>query len=514
MDFRILGPLEVSHDGRAVPVTGTRQRELLALLLLDAGRVVSSDRLMEELWGANQPAAGSTALRVRVSQLRKALKSGGDDMLITRPPGYALLVPRDGLDLWRFERALEEGERALRADPQRALDALSRALAEWRGAPLVDVAHASFAQAATVRLEELRASALELRIEAELALGRHATLIGELYALTSEHPLRERLSAQLMTALYRDGRQADALAAYRAARERLVEEIGIEPGPELKALEARILAQDPDLASQRAPTARPARTVLAVCTDSCAPAAVADRLAATSDGEAVAVGLVRAGDDLTGTSAQLRATAPSARVATFTTDDPAEDTIRLAAEQDAAILLLATPGTPEIDERTATVLRAAACDVAMLAGDYSPGAGAGPVLVPFSGHGHDWAAAELGAWLGQGAVTLLGVRSRDGARDASRLLASASLALQRGAGVRAETLLTGDGAVGMLEAATGAAALVVGLSDRWQTEGLGKARTQLLHDAPCPVLLVRRGVRPGGLAPPEAHTHFIWSAGA
>ena len=515
MDFRILGPLEVSHDGRAVPVTGTRQRELLALLLLDAGHVVSSDRLMEELWGAKQPAAGSTALRVRVSQLRKVLKPGGEQMLVTRPPGYALLVPRDGLDLWRFERALEEGERALRADPQRALDALTQALAEWRGAALSDVAHAPFAQAATVRLEELRASALELRIEAELALGRHATLIGELYALTGEHPLRERLSAQLMTALYRDGRQAEALAAYRAARERLVEEIGIEPGPELKALEARILAQDPDLVTQQAPTSRPARIVLAVCTDGSAPATVAERLAAASDGEAVAVGLVRAGGDLTATTAQLRATAPSARVAAFTTDDPAADTVRLAVEQDAAILLLAFPSAPEIDHQTAAVLRAAACDVAMLAGDDSSGAGAGggPVLVPFSGHSHDWAAAELGAWLGQGAVTLLGVRRRDGARDASRLLASASLALQRGAGVRAETLLTGDGAIGMLEAATGAAALVVGLSDRWQTEGLGKARTQLLREAPCPVLLVRRGVRPSGLAPPEAHTRFTWSVG-
>ena len=137
----------------------------------------------------------------------------------------------------------------------------------------------------------------------------------------------------------------------------------------------------------------------------------------------------------------------------------------------------------------------------MLADDHIPRAG--PVLVPFSGHSHDWAAAELGAWLGHGAVTLLGVRSRDGARDASRLLASASLALQRGAGVRAETLLTGEGAAGLLEAAAGAAALDVGLSDRWQSEGLGKARTQLLRDAPCPVLLVRRGVRPSGLAPPD-----------
>ena len=233
MDFRILGPLEVSHDGRAVPVTGTRQRELLALLLLDAGHVVSSDRLMEELWGDDQPAAGATALRVRVSQLRKALRADGD-VLVTRPPGYALLVPRDGLDLWRFERGLDEGERALATDPQRALDALSQALAEWRGRPLVDVAYAPFAQAAVVRLEELRASALELRIEAELALGHHVRLIAELQGLTSEHPLRERLWAQLMTALYRDGRQADALAAYRTARARLIEEIGIEPGPELQ----------------------------------------------------------------------------------------------------------------------------------------------------------------------------------------------------------------------------------------------------------------------------------------
>ena len=259
MDFRILGPLEVMHEGRALPVAGARQRELLALLLLEAGRVVSSDRLMDELWGARQPAAGATALRVRVSQLRKALRAGGE-VLATRAPGYALLVAARGLDLWRFERGLTEGERAAGDDPGAPVDALASALGEWRGAPLSDVAYAPFAQAAIVRLEELRASALELRIEAELALGRHAHLIGELQGLVGEHPLRERLWAQLMTALYRDGRQAEALAAYRAARERLIDEIGIEPGPELRALEARILAQDPALAVHDTPTAsRPAR---------------------------------------------------------------------------------------------------------------------------------------------------------------------------------------------------------------------------------------------------------------
>ena len=143
-------------------MAGSRQRELLARLLLDAGRVVSTDRLMDELWGERQPATGATALRVRVSQLRKALR--GDEILVTRPPGYALLVPRDGLDLWRFERGLQAGERALAADPQAALEALGAALGEWRGPPLEDVAYTPFAQAAIIRLEELRASALELRI--------------------------------------------------------------------------------------------------------------------------------------------------------------------------------------------------------------------------------------------------------------------------------------------------------------------------------------------------------------
>jgi DNA-binding SARP family transcriptional activator len=508
MDFRILGPLEVFHEGHAVPVAGSRQRELLALLLLEAGRVVSTDRLMDELWGEHQPAAGSTALRVRVSQLRKALHAGGE-ILVTRAPGYALLVPRDGLDLWRFERALAEGERLLAADHARAVEALERALGEWRGAPLTDVAYAPFAQAAIVRLEELRASAHELRIEAELALGRHARLIGELQVLVGQHPLRERLWAQLMTALYRDGRQAEALAAYRSARERLIEEIGIEPGPELRALEARVLAQDPALAGGDTATAQPARAALAVCTSGSGPAAVAEQLAAVSGVEAVAVALLHDAAELAGATARLRAAAPSARVAAFTTASAAEDAVRLAAEQDAAVLLLeAGP----IDAQLATVLRAAACDVALVAGDAPPGPG--PILVPFSGSAHDWAAAELGASLGGGAVTLLGVAGSAARRDASRLLASVSLALQRGAGVRAETLLAGPGADGVLEAAAGAGAVVTGLSERWQREGIGSARTRLVVEAPCPVLLVRRGVRPGALAPPEALTRFSWSGGS
>jgi hypothetical protein len=185
--------------------------------------------------------------------------------------------------------------------------------------------------------------------------------------------------------------------------------------------------------------------------------------------------------------------------------------VRLAAEQDAAILLLAAPDDGRIGPELATVLRAAACDVALVAGD-APAA-QGPILVPFSGSAHDWAAAELGASLGGGAVTLLGIAGNAERRDASRLLASASLALQRGAGVRADTVLAGPGAAGVLEATAGAAAVVAGLSERWQREGIGPARTRLVQEAPCPVLLVRRGVRPGALAPPEALTRFSWSGG-
>ena len=510
MDFRILGPLEVFHEGRDVAVPGSRQRELLALLLLEAGRVVSTDRLMDELWGERQPAAGTTALRVRVSQLRKALRAGGD-VVVTRPPGYLLIVPRDGLDLWRFERGLGEGERLLATDPARAVDVLAAALGEWRGAPLTDVAYAPFAQAAVVRLEELRASALELRIEAELALGRHARLIGELQGLVGEHPLRERLWAQLMTALYRDGRQADALTAYRTARERLIDEIGIEPGPELRALEARVLAQDPALAVQDTPTVQPSRAALAVCAGASGPAAVAEWLAAGTGIEAVAVALVADPGELAAATAELRAAAPGARVAAFTSRAAGEDAVRLAAEQDAAVLLVAAPEAGAIDPELAAILRAAACDVALVAGHGAPSAG--EILVPFSGGAHDWAAAELGASLGGGAVTLLGVAGSAQRRDASRLLANASLALQRGAGVRAETLLAGPGADGVLEAAAGAAAIVTGLSERWQREGIGPARTRLVAEAPCPVLLVRRGVRPGALAPPQALTRFSWSGG-
>jgi predicted ATPase/DNA-binding SARP family transcriptional activator len=242
MQFRILGPLEVAEGDCQVSLAGA-QRALLALLLLSANEVVSADRLTEELWGERVPGSGRAALQVRVSQLRKAL--GGDGgPIVTRAPGYLLRVGREELDLYRFEQLVTEADEA---EPAEAAAKLREALGLWRGAPLDDVSHESFAQPAIRRLDELRLEALEKRIEADLELGRHAEVIAELETLVEEHPLREHLHAQLMLALYRCGRQADALAAYQSARRALVEQLGIEPTAPLRQLEHAILRQEASL---------------------------------------------------------------------------------------------------------------------------------------------------------------------------------------------------------------------------------------------------------------------------
>jgi DNA-binding SARP family transcriptional activator len=522
VEFRLLGPLEVVDNGAEIPVRGARQRELLALLLLHAGEVVSSDRLMDALWGERQPAAGATALRVRVSQLRKALGPAGA-RLVTRPTGYALLVESGELDLQRFERALDRAAAALRDDPAAAAEHASTALSLWRGAPLAELAYSVYAQAAIARLEELRAAALELRIEAELALGRHAQVVGELQQLVAEHPLRERMCGQLMLALYRDGRQADALAAYRAARERLVGEIGIEPGPELRALESAILAQDASLApgaDKEHPA--PRRAVLALMNPHVPEAAAASlgrRLIGRGGHELIAVVLVGDSDDVgmaTRRLNELRTPDADVRVAAFTSADRGADVVRLVAEQDVSALLVDLPEevlrTGDLGLELGTILASAVCDVALVAGA-SPAMAplVGPVVVPFGGRAHDWCAAEIGAWLaGAAPLHLLGVRERRG-QDASRILASASLALQRTAGIAPEPVLVDPGEAALLAAAAGASAIVAGLSERWTRQGIGAVRLAVARNAPCPVLLVRSGLRPGGLAPAHAMTSFTWS---
>jgi DNA-binding SARP family transcriptional activator len=253
MQFGILGPLAVTdEERRPITVRGPRQRALLTILLLHANEVVSRDRLIEDLWSGDPPETAATALHGYVSQLRKALepraKVGEHRVLLTQPPGYVLRVDGDRLDLARFELLVREGRRALAGgQAENAAARLAEALALWRGPPLSEFSSAPFAVAETLRLAELRVSALEERVEADLALGRHTELVSELEALVAEHPLRERLRGQLMLALYRCGRQADALEAYRRGRQTLVEELGIEPGSRLQKLEKAILNHDPAL---------------------------------------------------------------------------------------------------------------------------------------------------------------------------------------------------------------------------------------------------------------------------
>jgi DNA-binding SARP family transcriptional activator len=245
VEVRLLGPLEVGVSGRLPELRRQKQRALLALLALRAGEVVSIDRLVEELWGASPPKAAVGSLQNLVSELRKAL---GAELLVTRAPGYVLAVDRDNVDAHRFERLVRE---APKGPAEARARVLREALALWRGPPLAELAFETFAQAEIARLEELRSATREELFEAELELGHHGSLVAELEAFVGENPLRERPRGQLMLALYRSGRQADALEAYRAARDALVEELGIEPSTELQRLEQAILRHDPALELER-----------------------------------------------------------------------------------------------------------------------------------------------------------------------------------------------------------------------------------------------------------------------
>ncbi|HJY61899.1 MAG TPA: alpha/beta fold hydrolase, partial [Streptosporangiaceae bacterium] len=249
MEFGVLGPLEVTAGGQSLALAGARTRAVLALLLVRANQVVSSDRLLEELW-PGQPADRATdSLQVRLSELRKALRSAGEaDRLATRSPGYLLRVEPGELDALRFEQLAAEGGAALAAgDAATAAQRFDQALGLWRGPALAGLDAVPSARAEAGRLEEQRLAALESRAEALLAGGRHRDLVAELESLTAAHPLRERFWSLRMLALYRAGRQADALRAYRELRDILVAELAIEPGPELRELHARILRQDPAL---------------------------------------------------------------------------------------------------------------------------------------------------------------------------------------------------------------------------------------------------------------------------
>ena len=247
--FGVLGPLEVRLDGAAVRVGGPRQRALLGLLLCHANRVVSRDQLIDELFGDQPAAPAERMLRVQVSRLRKALADGnGQPRLLAQPPGYLLRIADGELDLHAFEQKVADGRQALGdGDPARAAGLLRKAESLWRGRPLADLEFESFARFEVQRLDALRLQVVEDRIDAELAAGRDAALCPELEQLVAEHPLHERLRGRLMVALYRSGRQADALETYRAGRSLLVEELAVEPGPQLKKLQLAVLEQNTTL---------------------------------------------------------------------------------------------------------------------------------------------------------------------------------------------------------------------------------------------------------------------------
>ena len=250
--FRILGPVEALVDGAPVALGAPKQRALLALLLVNRRRVVPAEQLIDGLWGERPPASAVQSLQVYVHGLRRAL---GGERIETAGRGYRAVVTEEELDLDRFERALERGRAALEANrADDAADDLRDALSTWRGAALADLPEEARRGAEAERLEELRLTALELRFEAELACGRHDALVAELEAVTADEPYRERFLQQRLLALYRSGRQAEALEVYRNARRALAEELGLEPSPALQELERAILRQDPDLEAPAAPT--------------------------------------------------------------------------------------------------------------------------------------------------------------------------------------------------------------------------------------------------------------------
>ncbi len=526
LEFRLLGPLEVVGGDGTLQLGGPKQRATLAILLLGANRVVPVERLADDLYRGAAPVTAVTQVQRQVSELRRILAA---PVIETRAPGYILRLAPDQLDLHRFERLTERAAQAGgEGDAQQAAELLREALGLWRGGALADLADEPFARAAIERLEEIRLAATERRIDADLALGRHAELVGELQELVAAHPFGERFREQLMLALYRSGRQAEALTVYRSTREALVEEFGIEPTPALRLLERAILTQDRSLELAEPDRDFPARSRPVLMLPSVdrevddllslvAPLARADAR------ELIVAHLLADGDEVGPAAAALNARREShelvMRTAAFTTDAWAEDAARLAAISDVALVLLdALPGVaaPALPDDVAELLERSPADVALFSGpapDWTRGQG---VFVPFGGGAHDWAALELAAWLavaGSLPLRLVGTKAdaRLGRRDASRLLADAALAVQRVVGVSSEPLLVDPTDAALAAAVEPATIVVLGVSPRWRIDGIGAIRRALVRRARASTLLVHGGPRPGGLAPRGSGTRFTWS---
>lgn len=524
MEFRILGPLEVEDHGRAITLGGPKQRALLSVLLMTPNRAVSVDRLIDALWPTEPLADAANALQYHVSQLRKLLGDRG--AIVMQEPGYLIRIDPNQVDLFRFERLVAAAERAEAAQASRLL---TEALDLWRGEPIADLADDPSSCADIQRLEAARLAALELRIETDLSLGRHSHLVPELEALVRAHPLHERLGGALMRALYGAGRQAEALEVYRTTRQTFVGELGIEPSPALRELEHAILRHDPELAP--APRSGALRSIVVLIGDEHRLGdllAFAEPLANRSQRELILARFTTDHHDLAAATTALAAHRDAlaahgvaCRVAAYTTNAAGAEAALLAAEQPVDLVLAEAPpellsGGPLV-EPLAELLERAPCEVGLL----TAGARAadGPIVTPFGGAEHDWSAIEVAAWLAASLDTnlrLLGTEADPtlGRRDASRLLARASLLVQQVVGIVTEPVLIPPGDRGVIEAAVGARVLVLGLSDRWPVEGIGTIRQAIATAAEAPVLFVRHGVRPPGLAPPQTFTRFTWTRGA
>ena len=525
LEFRILGPLDVAGDDAPVQLGGPKQRATLAILLLSAGYVVPIERLADDLYAGAAPATALKQVQRQISDLRKLL---GLTVIETRSPGYVIRLEREQLDLAAFERVSHDGTDALaRGDAERAADLLRQALALWRGPPLADLTYESFARASIERLEELRLSAVQKRVEADLLLGRHAEVVGELEELVAEHPLWEQFRAQLMLALYRSARQAEALETYRRARETLIEELGIEPAPELQRLEQQILAQDPALDSvpggMHRPIVESPGAVLVAAEDEAMLAIVSSLAEPLASGrELILVHLLEDDRELAPAAASLTARCAAigatARAATFVSVDPAPDVVRLASGYDVELVVVpAREGIEDIPlpHQLVGLLEGSPADVALVGGpavDWGKGSG---VYVAFGGSEHDWAALEVGALLASSAAAPLRLVGRSGdpgggRPDASRLLANASLAVQRLVGVTSEPVLLEATEASLVSALEPATVVIAGISSRWRVDGVGETRRLLLKRGG-PTAVVHAGPRPGGLAPAETRTRFTWT---
>jgi DNA-binding SARP family transcriptional activator len=522
MEFRILGPLEVVDRGAPVALGGPKQHALLSALLLTPNRAVSIDRLIDVLWPTRPPAAHANALQFHVSQLRKLL--GDNGAIVTQEPGYLIKIDPQQVDLFRFLRLVADAEGA---DSARASRLLTEALELWRGEPLADLADDPSSRAEIQRLQAARLAALELRIEADLALGRHTQLVPELESLVHDHPLHEHLASALMRALYGAGRQAEALEIYRTTRQTFVAELGIEPSPGLRELEQAILRHDPELSLDR-PRASTSRSIVVLVGDEHRLddlLAIAEPLANRPRRELILAHFPTDHHDLAAATAALaaRRDALSARgvacrVAAYTTTAAGAEAALLAAEQPVDLVMTEAPpellSTGPLAPPLSDMLEQAPCAVGLLtAGTETAG---GPIVTPFGGAEHDWTAIEVAAWLAASLDTnlrLLGTEADPalGRRDASRLLARASLLVQQLVGIVTEPVLIPPGDRGVVQAAAGARALVVGLSDRWRAEGIGPIRLAIAAAADAPVIFVRRGLQPAELDPSRTFTRFTWT---